>query len=284
MDFHKSMEEYYDTKLKLFGKCKKGIFNIDDEYGERAVDESPSLPIRVGIVSRGDAYATDITFRGVNGSEFLYHGTNFLTRITTNLPGAFNVYNVMAAICCTVDLGVTPKSARDAISSLSSIEGRMEIINQNPTVIIDYAHTPYALECVMRTLSAHKGAGRLITIFGCGGNRDKEKRAPAGRIVTKYADIGIITEDNSRDESPEAIFSDILRGIGDTKSVCLIPKRYDAIKHALSIARPEDTVAIIGKGHERYIVDKDGYREFDERKAVYDCLKSREEDRHADQT
>lgn len=277
MDFHTDIEEYYKTKLSLFAQCKVGIFNVDDEYGERAAEAYPNSAVTVGIINRADNYCTDITFLGADGSQFLYHGKRAITQISTKLPGAFNVYNAALAICCAVNLGVSPRDAKNALAELCGVEGRMEKIHDNPTVIIDYAHTPYAMESVMKTLRAHKGTGRLITVFGCGGERDKEKRPLMGRIAAKYSDISIITEDNSRGEEPAFIFSDILTGISDRSTVKVIPKREDAIIQALSDATDIDTVAIIGKGHEKYIIDSGGYRHFDEREIVAEYYSAAED-------
>ncbi len=282
MDFHTDIEEYYKTKLSLFAQCTVRIFNVDDEYGERAAEAYGGSAVTVGIINRADNYCTDITFSGADGSQFLYHGKRAITQISMKLPGAFNVYNAALAICCAVNLGVSPRDAKNALAGLCGVEGRMEKIHDNPTVIIDYAHTPYAMESAMKTLRAHKGTGRLITVFGCGGERDKEKRPLMGRIVAKYSDVSVITEDNSRGEEPAFIFSDILSGISDRDAVKVIPKREDAIIAALGDATAHDTVAIIGKGHEKYIIDNGGYRDFDERGIVAEYYSAAEDTANED--
>lgn len=269
MDFHKSSEQYFSTKLSLFKKCRGGIFNIDDEYGERAYNLCDIPKTSVGIINRGEAYATDIESDGWHGTRFIYRETGLMSRVDIRLPGVFNVYNAMLAMRCAIELGLTPKEAKDGLASVNSVPGRMEVIRDEPVVIIDYAHTPVAMINVLKTLNKRKNnRQKLILVFGCGGERDQEKRPLMAQIAEKYADLIILTNDNSRGEKPEKIAKEIIIGFSARANYTYIPDRAKAIKRALESAGENDIVAIIGKGHEKYIIDSDGKHPFDERAIV----------------
>ncbi|MBR7117341.1 MAG: UDP-N-acetylmuramoyl-L-alanyl-D-glutamate--2,6-diaminopimelate ligase [Clostridia bacterium] len=268
MDFHKTPEDYYMTKRRLFESCRVAIFNIDDGYGERAYSEMSGKKLSVGIVNQGDIYATDIVFEGVRGSEFFYRRGSLIFKAKLRLPGSFNIYNALLAMSAAIELGMKPKDVKHALFSIKGVEGRMELIHSEPSVVIDYAHTPYAVESALRALRATVGGGRLIAVLGSGGNRDRSKRPLMANAASRYADITVLTEDNSRGEMTEAIIDDMKVGLLEGREHIEIPRREDAIRHALSIANESDTVAIIGKGHERYIIDGKGYRSFDEREIV----------------
>ena len=265
LDFHRDMESYYLTKLKLFDHCQKGVFNIDDDYGKRAYTESGCDKLSFGILERGEIYCTDIEYHGLSGTDFYYCDDKRIFKISTPLPGCFNIYNCALAMSAILELGIPASKAKAEISTVSSISGRMEIVHERPTVIIDYAHTPLAMDNVLQTLHSQlKSRQRLIIIFGCGGDRDKTKRAVMGKIASKYADKIYLTEDNSRSEDPKDIIADILNGIKNRENVTVIYSRKEAIIKALREAKEDDVIAIIGKGHERYIIDKEGKRDFNE--------------------
>ena len=269
LDFHGNAEEYYRAKLSLFDKCRGGIFNIDDEYGERAYNDSCIPKSSIGIINRADAYATDISSSGELGSIFNYREQGLITHVRLQLPGIFNIYNSLLAMRCAIELGISPKDAKDGLAALVRVEGRMETVHTSPTVIIDFAHTPYAMETVLKSIKRNKKYGqKLVTVFGCGGERDKEKRPIMARIAEMSSDFVILTSDNSRSESTEEIFKDTERGFSDTKSFITICDRKAAIEHALDLASKDDIVAILGKGHEKYIIDACGKHPFNEREII----------------
>ncbi len=271
MDFHTSIEEYFDTKLKLLRASHRCIVNIDDRYGIEAKKRLGAKAQTVGIVRGGDASATEISSHGMEGSEFYYRTDELIFHVCTDLPGAFNIYNVMLALSAAIDYGIKPCIAKKAIKSGVFVRGRMEKIHNEPSVIIDYAHTPFAFDNALKTLkNGKKARQRLIVVFGCGGERDKFKRAQMGLVASKYADYIILTEDNSRSEPTSEIINQILDGISVGVEHEVIEDRKEAIVHALGLANHNDIVAIIGKGHERYKIDSSGLHYFDEREIVED--------------
>ncbi len=274
MDFHVNIDDYYNAKSKLFTMCKNAVFNIDDPYCQKAYNDFPGRKISAGVLFRGDVFATDIEDHGFDGIRYLYHGTNFTFAADLKIAGIYNVYNSMLAITVATDMGISPCTIKNAISSLKMIEGRFEIIKDDITVIIDYAHTDSALECILKSIGFAKGKGRLTVLFGAGGERDKEKRPRMAKATEKYADKIVVTTDNSRNEDPLDIICDIIRGF-EKKSYTVCPDRAQAIREAILDARSGDTVAIIGKGHERYNIDKTGYHSFDERNIINDSLLER---------
>ena len=275
LDFHSNIEEYFQTKLQLFSSTKKGLFNLDDKYSRRAT-ELVSCPFSTfGIINEADAYATEISSDNKSKSSFFYRASNLIFKAQINLLGAFNIYNSLAALKCVIDLGVKPCIAKRAIESITGVEGRMQIIDGEIKAVIDYAHTPMAFYNCLKTLKQSINTQqKLIVVFGCGGDRDKSKRALFGMHAETYADRIIITEDNSRNESFDDIANDIISGI-KSKAFELIQDRESAIKHAIKNANPGDLVAVLGKGHEKYKIIKDEYIPFDERKIITTAVNKR---------
>ena len=271
LDYHKTMEEYYLAKRKLFEISKYKVINCDDEYGRRLKDEFTDA-IGYGIDS-GDIRASDINVTQ-NGSEFTLKIGRKTERITLNIPGEFSIYNALAASGATYLLGATLCDIKTGLSNLSGVKGRMEEIKiGNINVVIDYAHTPDGLLKVLKTLKKTV-SGRLICLFGCGGDRDRTKRAVMGKIGLENSDLLVITSDNPRMENPNEIIIDILTGVkGDNYIV--IPNRKEAIHTALSVAKAGDTVLLAGKGQETYqIIGKEKYR-FDEREIIKEWKEKR---------
>ena len=190
------------------------------------------------------------------------------------LPGDYNVYNSMLASCVCIDIGNKPCEVKKALESVNFIPGRFEITNDSITVVIDYAHTHVAFYNIMKELNQIKGNGRLCVVFGCGGERDRGKRPKMAEISEKYADKIIITTDNSRNENPKEIISDIIKGF-QSKSYEVDEDRERAITTAILNARDGDVVAVIGKGAEGYNIDNDGYHDFDEKKIIKNALLKR---------
>ena len=274
LDFHKTRDNYFNSKMQLFKLCKRGLINLDAKLLRDSLN-SFSCDIRTfGVIYPGDAYATEIkTDR--SGTSFFYRENNLIFKVETKLVGAFNVYNVIAALKCTIDLGIRPCVAKEALSKVNGVEGRMELIDSDVRVVIDYAHTVSAFYNCLKTLKQDiTSKQKLIVVFGCGGNRDKSKRPLFGQYADEYANTIIVTEDNSRGESFDSIASDILSGIKSQRAT-VIRDRERAIAHALDLASCGDVVALIGKGHEKYIIKNGCYTPFDERNIVNRILKEK---------
>ena len=274
LDFHKTKEEYFLTKLKLFSKTKTGLFNLDDEYCKRAYHLAECKKLTFGVIERGDVFATDVVLKSLNESTFFYREKDLIFKAHTNLGGAFNVYNVLAALKCVIDLGIKPCIAKSALKGIGGVEGRMEVIRGKVTAIIDYAHTPMAFYNCLKTVKSDINQKQsLIVVFGCGGNRDREKRPLFGKYAELLADKVIITEDNSRNESFDTIAKDITSGM-KLQDCEIIKDRESAIKYAFKIANEGDVIAIIGKGHERYKIVEDQYIPLDERQIINGIINS----------
>lgn len=258
LDFHRCMWEYYTAKATLFERCKTAVINTDDSYGEILYDKLNIPKFSVGVVYPSDATAAKIKEIGLDGLEYFYKERELIYKIALNLPGIYNVYNSLLAAKCAYTLGVKPFLIKKAFSMLCEVDGRMTVINRSPTVIIDYAHTPFAMENALKTVYSAKGSkSKLIVVFGCGGERDKYKRSKMGNSALKYADKVFITEDNSRSEPFESILSDILKETPPTNKITVIKDRECAINTAVQSSNDEDIILLLGKGHERYI-KKDG--------------------------
>lgn len=276
MDFHKNMETYYKTKLKLFSQTKAGVFNMDDEYCIRAFNDLLCRKCSIGIIRDAESVARDVIQYGLSGSEYIFCESNRLFKVKLKLGGAYNIYNSMLAIKGALEMGIKPCVAKDALASLQYIDGRLEAVCESPTVIIDYAHTEAALMNVLRTIKSAKNIGQnIISVFGCGGDRDNSKRPKMAAIAEKYSDFVIVTTDNSRTEPEEKIIEDILSGFTTQSKHKVISSRAYAIEYAILNADKSDIIIIIGKGHERYNIDKSGYHEFDEREIIKSAIKKR---------
>jgi UDP-N-acetylmuramoyl-L-alanyl-D-glutamate--2,6-diaminopimelate ligase len=260
----------------LFSQSRKGLFNIDDEYGRRAYENATCDKRTFGIIERGDAFATEIDIASINESSFFYREKNLIFKASLKLTGAFNVYNTIAALKCVIDLGIKPCVAKYALEKIEGVSGRMEIIKGSITAVIDYAHTPSAFYNCLKTLkSILNTKQKLFVVFGCGGNRDASKRSVFGNYADLLADEIIITEDNSRSEAFEAIAAEIASGIKSTEYK-IIKDRENAIKYAFRSARPNDVIAVIGKGHEKYKIIQNTYIPFDEKKIILDSMREAE--------
>lgn len=280
LDFHKDMSSYYAAKLKLFNQNEIGIFNADDEYSKRAIVDSPDSckKYSVGIYGSADVNAINISYDGLVGTSYIYKEAGLIFKARLSLGAEHNVYNSMMALKCAILLGIKPCVAKFALENLKAIDGRLEIISSEITVIIDYAHTPTAFTNILKTVKLSKKSGqKLITVFGCGGDRDSKKRPLMAAEAEKYSDIIYVTEDNSRTECKTKIISDILLGLKDEKKRRVILSRKAAITRAILEADIGDTVLILGKGHERYNIDKYGYHPFNEREVVSAALEKRGE-------
>lgn len=274
MDFHRDMESYFKAKLKLFSMCRCGVFNIDDEYGRRAFSQCSARRISNGILWRGDAWASNIENNGLSGIGYIYHQGHFSFRMSLNTAGIYNAYNSMLAATVCIDMGCKPCEVKRILGEVEALPGRFEIINDKVSVIIDYAHTDVAFRSIMKELVAIKGTKNLTVVFGCGGERDKEKRPKMAKIAERYASKVIVTSDNPRGEDPKSIIADIIRGFEGGKYQ-VIENRKEAIRAAILGADDDELIAIIGKGNEGYIIDQSGYNDYSERQVISSALAER---------
>jgi len=289
LDFHSSIEDYLQTKMLLFreypqssSKTFIAVVNLDDPYGEEVARSTHGKVITYGISSEADVRATNVnaTAEGISFRAATPVG-NF--DLSLKLGGLFNVYNSLAAIGAGIALGLGMGEIKSGLSSVSPVAGRFEAVGQGKDfgVIVDYAHTPDGLENVLKS-ARFLTTGRLIVVFGCGGDRDKAKRPIMGRIASELADFCIVTSDNPRSEPPEQIAEEIIAGIDRSKAgqVKVVLDRREAIRQALETARSGDLVVVAGKGHETYQIFKDKTIPFDDREVVREllgCLDSKDD-------
>ena len=269
LDYHGTIEEYKRCKKTLFLNCDKAVINADDETGAYMSDGITAEVKTYGINTPCDYKAENAEFFA-DRVEYDLNGE----RVIFNIPGGFSVYNSLCAIGAVCSLGFGFTEVVNAISDASTVKGRLELLKTNTDygVIIDYAHTPDGLE---KALNAVRGftKGRVITLFGCGGDRDKTKRPKMGRMATDLSDIVVVTTDNPRTEDPDEIIKEILIGtVGSKAEVISITDRSEAIAHALKIAKAGDTILLAGKGHETYQVIGKKRVHYDEREVVADIL------------
>lgn len=281
LDFHQNMEDYLEAKLKLFrnlnlpgvkGAMKCAVINADDPAAERFVQAAAGLIYTFGVKNTADVYATEIDVN-TRGVSFNIDGKLGRCQLNLHLTGLFNVYNVLGAFTAAAALGVPHEIIKDALENVQGVPGRFEQVDtgQDFTVIVDYAHTPDGLENILKT-ARQLTQGRLITVYGCGGDRDRGKRPVMGSIAAKYSDFQIITSDNPRTENPAKIIQDIIEGVRplvQKENYLVEQDRRKAIGLAISMARKDDVVIIAGKGHEDYqIIGADKFPFDDRREAV----------------
>ena len=274
LDYHGTMENYMLAKKRLFSMCRVAILNADDKWSEQ-LSNGLTCPIMWYSTEKdtADFTAKNIRYRP-DGVRFeLVHDTD-IDRIHLHIPGHFSVYNGMAAAACAIAIGIPFDKTVASLCAAQGVKGRAEIVptGKDFTVVIDYAHTPDGLENICQTLK-DCCKGRLITVFGCGGDRDRTKRPQMGEIAARIADIAVVTSDNPRTENPAAIIEDILGGMQKSKKpLHVIENRIEAIHFAIHLAQPDDTVLLAGKGHETYQILKDGVIHLDEREVVAEAL------------
>ena len=269
LDFHGDMENYLAAKAKLFDQSIFGVINADDIYTPKLLKKVNCKYVKYGLDNEANISATDIRINN-NYVDFKMYINKQLQTITVPIPGKYTVYNAIAAVAVTSMLGAQMEDVLKGLA-LIKVPGRSEVveIGKSFAVLIDYAHNPSSLEAILMNTKKYV-KGRVILVFGCGGNRDKTKRAKMGEIAGKYADFTIITTDNPRDEKPSSISSDIEEGIKLTKGLYkVIDNRIQAIEFAMRIAWKNDTVILAGKGHETYQELAHGKKiHFDEREIV----------------
>jgi len=272
LDYHITMNNYFDAKSLLFKKLNKegfAVINNDDEYSERFKNIIPS-GVKVytyGIKNNADVTASNIDF-SINGAKFecVINSTKKIVNLQMN--GMFSVYNALAALTTGIAMGIDADICIKALEETRSVDGRFEIVCKKPLVIVDYAHTPDGLENVLKAArEITPQDSNLICLFGCGGDRDATKRPKMGKIADEFADVVVVTSDNPRSEDPQLIISDILAGIKtvNTQKVYVESDRGTAISILKNIAKENDVVVLAGKGHEDYQILKDKTIHFDDR-------------------
>jgi UDP-N-acetylmuramoyl-L-alanyl-D-glutamate--2,6-diaminopimelate ligase len=283
LDYHITMERYFEAKAKLFtdfiDEGKTAVINMDDPKGEDLSKRALGRVIGYRIKGRGietNIYPKDIKL-GVDGIEGTLATPLGEIKIKSSLIGEFNLYNILAAAGAGVALGLRVDVVERGITALNNVPGRLERVDagQPFTILVDYAHTPDALERVLSTIRGLTDK-RIITLFGCGGDRDRGKRPIMGRVAAEYSDIVIVTSDNPRTEEPLKIIEDITSGVGGQESgVRVIPDRREGITEAIKEAREGDVVLLAGKGHEDYQIIGREKIHFDDREEAIKAVKGR---------
>lgn len=275
LDFHGTMEEYAAAKRKLFSMCSLGCFNLDDAWADFMRDGASCRTMTFSTEkNEADLVAKDIRLTA-DGVRFASVSGDEISMTKLGIPGMFSVYNALGTMSVGLALGLSLADCSDAMSSAKGVKGRLEIVptGRDFSVLIDYSHKPDALEKVLKTLKPVT-RGRLIALFGCGGDRDKLKRPIMGRIAADNADLVVVTSDNPRTENPDEIIREIVAGMKDkrtpTKVIC---DRREAIAWAIDNTAPGDVLLLAGKGHEDYQVVGHEKHHMDEREIVADCLK-----------
>jgi len=285
LDFHRDMEDYFCAKMKLFKNIGRGVkkqpkyivVNRDDPYADRII-----LAANVPVVTYGLSGRADIRARNVKnldrGSSFEVEGDFGSISLNIKLAGRFNVYNALAAFAVGLLDGFDPRFVADTLAGIDSVPGRFELIDrgQDFTVVVDYAHTPDGLENILKSARAIT-KGRLIVVFGCGGDRDRTKRPVMGEIAGRYCELPIVTSDNPRTEDPLVIIEDVVAGLKKILTpdrYRVIPDRREAIREAIREAKKGDTVVLAGKGHENYQIIGRRKMHFDDHEEAEKLLES----------
>ena len=271
---HPDMKDYFESKLKLFEMCDNGIINVDDLQVSKVPKLFPNSKIMTyGIDNYCEVLAKDITITN-SYVDFRVKVSDRNERVKVDIPGRFSVYNALAAICVAKKLGVPSEKVIEALAEIK-VPGRSEMVpnKKEIPIMIDYAHSPESLENILNAVKSYT-RGRVISVFGCGGDRDTSKRPIMGEISGKIADFTIITSDNPRTEDPQSIVDEIEIGIKKTKGkyVCIVD-RIEAIKYAINMAGKKDIIVLAGKGHEPYQEINGVKHPFDERIIVNQIIK-----------
>lgn len=276
LDFHKTFENYFNAKSKLFKICKHSVVNVDDSYGIKLLEKINSRVTTYSIEKESDLKGTDINLEST-GIIFNLKGNEKTYKVQLPIPGRYNVYNALGCIGAALDEGIDMDTIIEGLSKVT-VPGRCENLtlgmNLGFQVIRDYSHTPDSLKNILENLR-ELTKGKLICIFGCGGDRDRTKRPIMGEIGTELSDIAIITSDNPRSEDPYMILEDIKAGV-EKSNYKLIENRREAIKTALLLGEKDDIIVIAGKGHETYQILKNETIHFDEKEVVLELIEELE--------
>ncbi len=274
LDFHHTMDEYAEVKKRLFQQTDHATLNYDDACGT-AIAATASYPVtRCGILWEGDAAVSQLIEDEDGCYTYFYRNGNIKQLVHLSIPGEYQVYNSALALSSAIQMGISAGDACRALTGVTYIPGRLHKVSSHADdirVYIDFAHTEAALRSLLNTLRK-SCTGRLVLLFGCGGERDTLKRPLMGRCAMELADYTIITSDNSRKEDTSSIIKDILAGHTDTTRRRVIPDREAAIRYTIMNAHKSDTIVLCGKGHEKYEIKKDGIHPFDEAAIANDAL------------
>ena len=287
LDYHKTLENYMLAKARLFElvsrpgtkQGKAAVVNSDDPAGRVMLEHADCRKLTYAIHEPAELQAVDIDVQA-RGASFAICGSFGRMELQLKITGIFNVYNVMAAVGAALAEGLEPECIQRTLEAFRSVPGRFELVDagQDFSVIVDYAHTPDGLENILHT-ARQIARKRIITVFGCGGDRDRTKRPIMGRIAAELSDVIIATSDNPRTEDPEFILSQVEAGVREKlggKQHEKITDRRQAIFRAVALAEPEDIVVIAGKGHEDYQILKDRTIHFDDKEVAREAIQSRE--------
>lgn len=268
LDFHGSMEDYCGAKALLFRQCEKGVYNADDPWADRVTRDAP-CPLSSFGEKAGELRGENIRL-AVDGVDFDACRDGETVPVRVNIPGGFTVYNALGVMAAARELGVSLADSARVLRQSAGVKGRVEVVPVpgEYTVLIDYAVTPDAIENVLATVRDF-ARGRVVILFGCGGDRDRGKRPKMGRIAARMADFVVVTSDNPRTEVPGDIIADILPGLEGTETpYVVVEDRVEAIRYALDHARKDDVIILAGKGHETYQIVGHEKRHLDEREVV----------------
>lgn len=271
MDFHGTMESYRAAKGRLFYQCDVGVLNLDDPAGRYYLETTPARTFTYSENKREADLSAQNLRLFPQKVEFEALTKDDLCRVSVPIPGGFSVYNSLGALGCCLALGLPLEPCAAALGAVGGVKGRAEVVDTpaDYTVLIDYAHTPDALENILRTVRDFT-PGRVLLVFGCGGDRDRSKRPVMGAIAARLSDLTVVTSDNPRTEEPMTIIKEILAGFPAEEAPLVEEDRSRAIGLALSLAREGDTVVIAGKGHETYQEIAGKRRHLDERQVIRD--------------
>ena len=274
LDYHGSFENYKAAKHMLFENSTLAVINADDEAAFGMVEDTDCKVITFSVNGDNSDYSAKNIRISSDGVKYELVSNSNIGRVKFAVPGNFSVYNSMGAAVCLVEMGLDFRTVLDALRLCTGVPGRMEVVptETDYTVIIDYAHTPDGLENVLNCVREITD-GRVISVFGCGGDRDKTKRPIMGEIAAKLSDVTVITSDNPRSEDPESIIEDITAGIGKSYAKVIVDSdRKGAIRKALETAQAGDVVVLAGKGQETYQILASGKIHFDEREVIAEIL------------
>lgn len=277
LDFHHTMEKYAATKALLFERCDCGCVNIDDKWHDEIIKNAACRLLTYSADGKDAGLEAKNIRLSASGVEFDAAFGGDTARVKLAIPGQFSVYNALNTICMGLALGLSLDDCADAMAGAKGVKGRMEVVptEGDYTIIIDYAHTPDALENALKALR-HDGGGRLVVLFGCGGDRDRTKRPIMGKIAADNADFVIVTSDNPRTEDPDAIIAEIVAGLENSSTEHkIICDRAEAIKWAIDKHMPNDVILLAGKGHEDYQVVGTEKHHMDEREIVAEHIEKR---------
>ena len=278
LDFHKTMDAYCDAKAMLFRRCDTGAVNVDDPYAKRIMQQADCRLLTYSAQGTIAALAAENTGLFSDRVEFEAVYQNERVPVTLGIPGIFSVYNALGVIAAALALDIPLGKIADALRTAQSVKGRVEVVptpGKDYTVLIDYSHTPDSLENILKAVRGFC-AGRIIAVFGCGGDRDPYKRPVMGKIAAELSDLAIVTSDNPRTEDPYKILRQILVGMRETETPYeVIESRVSAIGRAMELARKDDVIVLCGKGHETYQEIGHEKHHLDEREVVASYLEAK---------